>query len=391
MVEHALEGLRVVEFGDFISAAYAGKLLADLGADVVKVESLEGDSLRRQGPFPGDVEDPETSGLHLFLNTNKRSVTLDLDDPAGREALVELFGWADIAVHNMPVARLHELGLDYETVSKELPQLIMVSITVFGYDGPFRDWKGTALTATVASGVSHRVGDPDRSPLWIPFSAADFQGGLHASICALLALQARRASGEGQHAWLSVVEVMASYLGGSGLPGYVFQGQMRGRSGKYMAAFYPWEVAETADGYYEIITMVDDQWNRFVSLMGDPEWKDDERFEDRWMAYQWADELDEYWHPWLKERKSADLAKLFSKNRIPFQPIHTLEEVAKSEHLQAREFWAKTEHPRAGEYTLPGAPYKFSRSPWSIRRPAPLLGQHNDEVFGELVGAGATE
>ena len=377
-----------MEFGDFISSAYAGKLLADLGADVIKVEPPSGDSLRGHGPFPGDIEDPETSGLHLFLNTNKRSVTLDLDAAEGRESLLALFANADIAVHNMPVPRLMALGLDHETVSGVLPDLIMVSITVFGYDTPLRDWKGTALTATVASGICHRIGDPGRPPLWIPYSAADFQGGLHGAVSALLALRARRASGEGQHAWLSTVEIMASYLGGSGLPGYVFHGQMRGRSGKHMDAFYPWEVAETADGYYEIITMVDDQWNHFVELMGNPEWRTDERFENRWLAYQWADELDEYWHPWLKERKTKDLAKLFSENHIPFQPIHSVKEVAESDHLKARNFWETVSHPTLGEYILPGAPYKLSKSPWSIRTPAPTLGQHNRILRSDRTGSG---
>jgi crotonobetainyl-CoA:carnitine CoA-transferase CaiB-like acyl-CoA transferase len=384
MAHLALEGLRVIEFGDFISSAYAGKLLADLGADVVKVEPPQGDSLRRQGPFPGDQPHPERSGLHLFLNTNKRSVTLDLDDPGDRSRFIELSRSAGLLLHNLLPARLEQLGLTHEELLPANPGLVMVSITTFGYDTPYRDWKGTALNATVASGVSFRIGDPDRAPLWIPYCAADFQGGVHGAIAGLMALRARKATGEGQHAWVSTVELIGTYLSGSALAGYVFNGQLRGRAGRHMAAFYPWEVAPVADGYFEIITMVDDQWNRFVELMGNPDWRTDERFTNRWLAYQWADELDAYWHPWLRQRTKAELSKLFSENRIAFQPVNAINEVVESEHLEARDFWQQVDHPVIGRHRLPGAPYRLQESPWSIRRPAPLLGQHTAEVLAEV-------
>jgi crotonobetainyl-CoA:carnitine CoA-transferase CaiB-like acyl-CoA transferase len=392
MVELALEGLRVVELGDFISVGYAGKLLADLGADVIKVEPVgAGDSVRRQGPFPGDEAHPEKGGLHLFLNTNKRGVTLDIQAEEGRQLVHELAAWADIVIHNLPPAELEAAGLGYDRLAEANPGLVMVSITVFGYDTPYRDWKGTALTATVASGISYRIGDPGRSPLWIPYCAADFQGGIHGAMAALIALRARRRTGEGQHAWISIVEVMATYLAGSALPGYVFNGQLRGRSGRHMAMFYPWEVAEAADGFIEVITMVDAQWNRFVELMGNPEWAKDERFQNRWLAFQWAEELDAYWLPWIKVRTRKELAEIFSANHIAFQPVQSLDEVVESEHLKAREFWQEVEHPVMGRYTTLGPPYRFSETPWTIRRPPPLLGQHNRDVFGALLGHGEAE
>ncbi|MDA1002720.1 MAG: CoA transferase [Chloroflexi bacterium] len=380
----ALDHLRVVELGDFISAPYAGKLLADLGADVIKVESPAGDGARAHGPFPDDEPHPERSGLFLFLNANKRSVVLDLDTTEGRADFERLVGWADVLLHNVPPADLERWGLTYEQLSEQHPELVMVSITVFGYDTPYRDWKGYALNATVASGISYRIGDADRSPLWLPFCAADFQGGVHGAVAAMLALRARRQSGEGQHAWLSIVEVMGVYLGGAGIPTFVFQGQLRGRAGKHMAAFYPWQVAAVADGYFEVITMVDAQWQRFVELMGNPPWREDERLENRWLAFQWADELDEYWHPWLRARTKDELAELFAANHIAFQPVQTLDEVVASAHLAERGFWQEVEHPVAGRYRTLGAPYGLSETPWAIRRPPPLLGQHTDEVLDAL-------
>ncbi|MDP6605081.1 MAG: CoA transferase [Dehalococcoidia bacterium] len=383
--ERALEGLRVLELGDFISASYGAKLLADLGADVVKVEPPRGDSVRDHGPFADDEPHPERGGLHLFLNANKRSVTLDSTDTDGRDLLLRLAESADVVIHNIPPATLEERGLTYEAFSAANPQVVMVSVTVFGYDTPYRDWKGYALNATVASGISNRIGDQGRAPLWIPYCAADFQGGVHAAIATLLALQVRRKTGDGQHAWLSVVEVVGSYLGGSAVPGFVFSGQMRGRAGTHMDAFYPWQVTPVADGYFEVITMVDEQWQRFVELTGGGEWADDERLQARWQAWQWAEEFDQHWHPWMREHSKAELVELFAKERIAFQPVNTVEEVVHSDHLRDRDFWRTLDHPEAGEHLTLGPPYRLSRTPWELRRAAPLLGEHSAEVYiGEL-------
>jgi crotonobetainyl-CoA:carnitine CoA-transferase CaiB-like acyl-CoA transferase len=349
-----------------------------------------GDSSRRHGPFRDDVADAEQSGLFLFLNTNKRGVTLDAGSAGGRGLLGELCDWADVVIHNLAPAVLDGLG-GYEGLAEGHETLNLVSITVFGYDTPYRDWKGSALTATAASGISDRIGDPGRSPLWIPYCAADFQGGIHGAIAALMAQRARRATGEGQHAWLAITEVMGTYLGGYAVPAYIFTGRRISRSGRHMAAFYPWQVAEAADGYFEVITMVDDQWKRFTDLMGNPPWAEDERLKNRWLAHQWAEELDANWHPWMKERTKAELWQHFRERHIAFQPIQTIAEVVESEQLEVRGFWQEVEHPAAGRIRLPGAPYRLSETPWAIRRPPPLLGQHNAEVYGELLGHGDGE
>ena len=386
MADSALSGLKVVEAGDFISPAYGGKLLADLGADVIKVEPPGGGSIRHHGPFPSDEANLETGGLHLFLDANKRSVTLDIESEGGQQLFRELAGWADIVIHNFEPAALERLALRYEDLGRDHPKLIMSSITVFGYDTPYRDWKGSALTATAASGLAHRIGDPDKAPLWIPYCAADFQGGLHGAIAALAALQARRATGEGQHTWVSVVEVLGNYLGGSGVPAFVFTGQSTSRSGTHMPVFYPWEVAEVADGYFEVITMVDAQWRKFVEIMGDPEWGADERLQNRWTAPAWRDELDANWHPFMKERTRAELWQIFRENHIAFQPVHTVDEVVASPHLEARGFWQTVEHPVLGSYKTLGPPYRHSATPWELRSRPPLLGEHNEDVLCGVLG-----
>ena len=381
----ALEGMLVLEEGGGIAASYAGKLLADLGADVIKVEQPGGDEVRRKPPFALNTPGRERSGLHLFLDTNKRSVTLNLDSTAGRRLYRDLARHCGTVITSRPIAEQRELGLTWADLSTNAPDLNQVSITVFGVGTQREGWQAESLIASLASGISYRIGDPDRAPLGLPYDAPQFQGGIHAAIAALLARRATRGDGLGQHAWLSVVDIISNVMAGAGVAAYVFTGQSRGRAGTHMNAFYPWQVTPVKDGYYEVITMVDRQWNRFMELMGDPEWQHDERLKNRWLAFQHADELDEFWHPWMQERTKAELMELFGENHISFQPVHTIGEVAESEHLAARGFWVEIEHPALDEpVRLPGAPYQLSESPWTIRRRPPLLGEHTPEVLSEI-------
>ncbi len=392
MAETALDGLRVLEWGEFIAPAYCTKLLADLGADVIKIETPgRGDRSRRHGPFPNDEPHPEKSGLFLYLNHNKRSVTLDPATPAGRELFLELVRWADVLVENHMPPWIEEQRLDYAALEPENPRLVMVSITPYGYDTPYRHYKGYALNATAGSGLAWRIGEPGRSPVWLPLCAADYQGGVHGAVAVMGALAARRRTGEGQHAWVAELELMGNILGGNQLTRYVFQGHEVQRAGNHMNQFYPWQVMPCADGYFEIITMVDGQWASFMEAMGNPPWKDDERLQNRWAASEWAEELDALWGGWLLERTKAELWQIFRQRHISFQPVHTVAEVVESDQLRARQHWVEVSHPVAGTFRYPGAPYRHSETPWSIRRPAPLLGEHNIEVFGRTLGRSGDE
>ena len=381
----ALDGMTVLEDGGGIAAAYAGKLLADLGADVLKVEPPAGDEVRRKPPAPSDQPNRETGGLHLFLDTNKRSLTLNLESAAGRRLFRDLARERGTVITSRSIAEQRRLGLSWDDLSSHAPALNLISITVFGIGVQRERWQSESLIASLASGISYRIGDPDRAPLGLPYDAPQFQGGLHAAIAALLARRATRQDGRGQHAWLSIVDIISNVMAGAGVAAYVFTGQSRPRAGTHMNAFYPWQVTPVKDGYYEVITMVDRQWNRFMELMGDPDWQHDERLQNRWLSFQHAEDLDAFWHPWMAERTKAELIQIFGENHISFQPVHTIGEVAESEHLQARAFWAELEHPALDQpVRLPGAPYQLSESPWAIQRRPPLLGEHTAEVLSEL-------
>ncbi len=381
----ALEGMTVLEDGGGIAASYAGKLLADLGADVIKLEPPGGDSVRRTPPFAADTPGRERSGLHLFLDTNKRSLTLDVESASGRRIYRQIAKHCGTVITSRPIAEQRRLELTWDDLAVDSPELNQVSITVFGIDTQREGWQSESLIASLASGISYRIGDPDRAPLGLPYDAPQFQGGIHAAIAALLARRATREDGVGQHAWLSIVDIISNVMAGAGVAAFVFTGQSRGRAGTHMNAFYPWQVTPVKDGYYEVITMVDRQWNRFMELLGNPEWQHDERLKNRWLAFQHVEELDAFWHPWMKERTKAELMQIFGENHISFQPVHTIGEVAESDHLEARKFWSEIEHPEFDEpVRLPGAPYKLSESPWSIRRRPPLLGEHSAEVLSEV-------
>ena len=380
-----LDGFTVLEDGGGIAAAYGGKLLADLGADVIKVEPPAGDPVRRLPPFPADAPHRERSGLHLFLDTNKRSLTLDLETAAGRRLYRRLARQCGHVITSRPIAEQRRLGLTWDDLAAADPAFIQVSITVFGIGTQREAWRGAPLVASLASGISYRIGDPDRAPLGLPYDAPEFAGGIHAAAALLLARRARTADGLGQHAWLSVVDIIANVMAGAGVAAYVFTGQSRPRAGTHMNAFYPWQVTPVKDGYYEVITMVDRQWNRFIELMGNPEWQEDERLHNRWLSFQHAEELDAYWHPWMQERTKAELMQLFGENHISFQPVHTIPEVAESEQLQARNFWAAVQDPITNEAVrLPGAPYQLSESPWQIKTNPPQLGEHTQAILQEL-------
>ena len=384
----ALEGVRIIEDGGGIAASYAGKLLADLGADVIKIEPPEGDAVRRRGPFPRDLPHRERGGLHLFLDTNKRSIVLDLETAAARRLFRGLAASSDAVITSRPIAEQRRLGLTWDDLAGANPELAQVSITMWGIGTRREGWQAASLTASLASGISYRIGDPDRSPLGLPYNAPEFQGGIHGAIAALLGRRAARNGAGGQHVWVSIVDIVSSVMAGAGVAAYLFAGQNRSRAGVRMNSFYPYQVAPAKDGFFEVITLVDDQWNRFMELLGDPDWQHDERLKNRWTAFQWADEIDALWHPWMKERTKQELWEQFAANRISFQPVHTIAEVAESDQLAQRDFWREIQT-AAGEQVIPGAPYKLGRTPWRIRRPPPLLGADTAEVLSELAAPAA--
>lgn len=387
MSRGALQGVRVVECGEMVAAAYASKLLADLGADVVKVEPPGGDAVRRRGPFPGGTPDGERCGLHLYLNANKRGIVLDLATAAGRAALHGLADRADLLVHNVAPRELTARGLDYASLAARNPRLVVTAITPYGLSGPKRDWEATDLTLWNAGGIAYLNGggpEADSLPPLKPFGMqAEFQGGVNAAVAALGALLARRRDGRGQEVVVSIQETLAAILELT-FEYWPYQGLVASRLGR--KPIQPLDFLECRDGWVFICCVEEHQWQEFVRMIGSPEWAGIELFADRLSRGANWDALKLFLQEWASEQSVDEVYLAAQQRRIPFAPVSTMGDLLASPHLKARGFFATLD---AGgtPVTAPGAPYRLSATPWALRRPAPRLGEHTAEVLAEAGAA----
>jgi crotonobetainyl-CoA:carnitine CoA-transferase CaiB-like acyl-CoA transferase len=387
----ALSDLKIIEVGEMVSAPYCAKLFADLGADVTKIERPgAGDRARTWGPFPRDEAHPEKSGLFLYLNTNKRGVTLDIAQPEGMAILEKLAAGADILIHNVAPPEMERVGLTWDRMHRVNPNLIMTSVLPFGLSGPYRDFRAEDITLWCAGGVCVLNGGGPAHPELPPLKAfgqqAGYQGGAHAAAATMGAAFGRlRAKTPGQHVEVSVQESLASILEMT-FEFWPYMGMIATRLGQ--KPLQPIETFHCKDGYIYVCCIEEHQWRAFVELMGSPEWAGEQIFGDRLQrALNW-DALKLFLEEWIGQQTVLDLYRKAQAKRIPFAPVSTMGDLLSSEHLKARGFFVEIAQPHAGTHKYPGAPVKFQRTPWEIRMPAPTLGQHNAEVFGARLGLG---
>ena len=380
-----LAGLKVVECGGMVSAPYAAKLMADLGADVIKVEPPDGgDPSRRRGPFPpGHEGDLEASGLFIYLNCNKRGVALDLHEAPDREALFDLLADADVLLHNLGVDEAAALQIDYAALRERFPNLVYTWITPFGLSGPHAHWQADELNVMAAGGWASispgGISEPDLPPLKAFGQQSDFQAAGAAAVATMGALFARKKIGRGQLVEVSGQEVIASALELS-LVNYTYVGRVASRLGVRVSA--PMGIAQCKDGLVYLIAAEEHHWKAFLKLMGDPEWGTWEVFADRVQRGENADVLEPLIGEWIKQHTVEEIFDLAGEARLPFVAVSTVGDLIRSPHLTARGFFVRIEHPVAGAVTMPGAPYKLAAAPWALRSPAPLLGEHNADLLG---------
>ncbi|MGH7819380.1 MAG: CaiB/BaiF CoA transferase family protein, partial [Candidatus Binatia bacterium] len=278
----ALSMYRVVELGSGVSAAYTAKLFADLGADVVKVEPPAGDETRRHGPFPGGLPDPETSGLFLYLNANKRAITLDLDSARERSALSALLDRADLLVHNLSPAEIEHRDLDFAALRRHRPRLVVTSITPFGLNGPHARYHAYDLNLWNAGGIAYLNGAGPGSDELPPLKAfgqqASFQAGANAGVASLAALFARERDGRGQDVEVSVQECLATILELT-YPFWPYCGLVASRLGA--KPIQPLDFFRCKDGWIFLCAVEEHQWKSFVEVMGSPDWAGLDIFSDR--------------------------------------------------------------------------------------------------------------
>ncbi len=381
-----LSGLRVLEIGSMLSAPYCGKLLADAGARVIKLEPPScGDSSRGYGPWPDDVPHPERSGMFLYLNSNKEGITANLDTPTGRSIMRRLAASSDVLVHNVPPAGMDGTGLDYDALAAENPNLVMASISPWGLSGPWRDYKAYDINLAAAGGICEGLGEADREPLSFGTPEVGYFAGMAAASSIVMALLARETHG-GQHIDIAEGETMAGLYNGPEALMAVYEWRVTRRTGHHALDFpYPNCILRCKDGHIFVGSPEGRQWGRLLRIMGSPEWSQEQRFRNRTaMNNLYADEVDGYVEEWLADYTKAELLEIALAHRIPLAPVRTYDEVRADPSLA--DLFVVIERDDTGPVAYPGTPYRLSQSGAAAAQPPPTLGQHNRAVLCDELG-----
>lgn len=382
----ALEGLCVVELAQGVAGPFCGRLFADYGADVIKVEPPgKGDFTRSWGPFPGDRPDVEKSGLFFFLNTNKRSVTLDVDAAGDKERLLALVRGADVLIDSSRPRELQARGLDYDSLARLNPKLVMISCTPFGQTGPYAEWNGYDLNAYHLSATGNRYcGLPDREPLENGTFAADFFGGFAAAAWGLGAVLGRDRVGGGQHIDCSSAEVLAALVVGSlNVGGYAQDGVFYRRTGRGMGLACPARIYPCKDGWVFIIALETHQWKGLCRAMGNPDWAMPELFHELRSRGENRDLIDPMIENWTLERSKNEIMEICQAHGCPATALYDMADLAGLPHLLERGYWMELEHPALGRVRTLGAAMRLPDCPGGPRLGAPLLGEHSAEILAE--------
>ncbi len=382
----ALEGLTVIEVGGGVAAAFCTRVLADLGATVIKVEPPGGDPLWHAGPLAPARADSERGGLPLALDAGKRNITLDLTDTSARHRLSALLAGADLYVENGPEVSARFADLRYQALRQANPSLVVLSLSPYGMTGPWGGQTAADLHVCAVSGVSIVLGEPQRTPLHLPHSVPSMLAGAEGAAAALAALRGAAHSGVGQHIDVAAADCLAFCAGSMALYVEALGAQWQRRGLDRHGPIYPSGYYPCKDGYIILHTQSRRQWSAFLQLMGNPEWaRNDPQLQDGVaIGFARADEVDLHFIPWLVQHTRAELLAMAKGNGIVVAPLQTVAECVASEQLHARRFWGDVNGVR-----VPGFPCRMSASPWrvgpAVRRdapqppPDPLLGKEGED------------
>lgn len=381
-----LDDVRILDLTRYTAGPFCTRVLGDYGADVIKIEQpVSGDPARSLPPFYQDEPGLERSGLFLFLNTNKRSVTLDLKSERGREIALQLAAGAQVVVENFAPGTLDRLGLGYGALREVNPAIVLTSISNFGQTGPYRDWQGTDLTL-LAMGNMQGFGDTEHEPLKTAGHHATYYPGYVAALATSMGLMSAELSGEGEHLDISMFEAHTHSVDGrlGRTLAYQYNGRLVGRSG--MAGAIGSGIFPCADGYFALnagaglvhrmIRMVGRE-----DLLSHPDWSTVAELSRAERAIEFQGIL----IPWLLERTKEEVRAECERFGVLGGPLNTVEDLFQDQNFRARQFFQEIDHPTTGPIQYPGFHAVLHRDePMPERRRAPLLGEHTDEVLGAL-------
>jgi formyl-CoA transferase len=383
-----LTGLRVLDIATMIAAPFSAALLADCGAEVIKVELPgHGDALRNVAPMAHN-----RSLYWSVLGRNKYSVTLDLRSPRGRGLFLELVKHSDVVLENFRPGTLERWQLDYDTLEAVNPNIVLVRVSGYGQDGPYRDKAGFGTPAAAIGGLTYITGFPDRPPLSVPIALADYLAGLFGALGALMALLDRERNGRGgQWVDVSLYESVFRLLEAV-VPAYGKNGLVRERMGNRTGQSSPIGSYATADGRYMVLSVSTDRvWRRMIEAMGHPEWADDPRFASNPARTAHANEMDAAVGGWFARHSAEEAQRILDEAGVPVSPIFSIADIFSDAHYRARQDIVEADDESIGPVPMPAVLPRFSRTPGAVRFPGPALGAHNEHVYTELLGLSAAE
>ena len=385
-MDEALSDIKVLDFTHYTAGPYCTKLLADFGADVLKVERPdEGDPARHLGPFPHDQSHLEKSGLFLQLNTNKRSITLNLKTGAGVEIARRLAREVDIVVESFQPGTMTSFGLDYPSLREVNPGLVMTSISNFGQTGPYRHYRGSEIIFYGMGGEMISTGLPDREPVKLGGKVGQYQAGTIAAVATLGAFLCARYQGVGQHVDISIMETQ---LGSQdrrmpALVGYQYAGLISDRR-RPGGNSYPKGIYPCKDGYVEFISP--GRFDGVRAMMGYPPFLEDSKWytPEAQISPELEEEFEAHFLAWCLEHTKSEVWHKAQACRVISGPLNTIKDLAEDPAFEQRGVFTTMEHPEAGVLKVPGRPFLMGATPWELKRPAPRLGEHNLEVLTSL-------
>ena len=382
-----LEGIKVLDLSRVLAGPYCTMLLADMGADVVKVERPgSGDDTRRYGPPFINGE----SAYYLSVNRNKRSLTVNLKNPEGVALIRQLLQQADVLVENFRPGKMSDFGLDYESVRSLNPALIYCSVSGYGHSGPDSSLAGYDLIIQGEGGITSLTGDQHGPPYKVGTSQADIVAGMNAFQGILLGLLARQKTGRGQKVDIALLDGQVSLLTyQAGI--YFATGESPTRMGNQHPTIVPYETYLCQDGYLNLACGNDRIWNIFCQAAGLTDLAEDERFSTNSLRVEHRQALAEIMAQEMKKRTTAEWIELLRDRGVPCGRIKSVEEVFLDRQVLARDMVVELEHPAAGKIQVTGVPVKLSDTPGGVRTPPPLLGADTEEVLMDWISLGPEE
>ena len=388
-----LSGYRVLDFGWVLAGAIPGMVLSDMGAEVLKVETRQRmDYMRLGRPIVGDEPDPEQHPMFHNVNRGKLSITLNTTKPQALDLIKRLVAHCDVVIENFSPGVMDRLGLGYGVISGIKPEIVMASISSNGQTGPLRDLRAYAPSIGALAGLDSTLGYEGERPLGLKHAYADIAGALHSVFAIVSALHQRKRTGRGQYIDVSMLRATVATMG-AGLMEYEMTGRVMTPRGNYDPVMAPYGNYPCLgdDAWVSIAVRTEEEWQGLKEAMDNPSWCAEERFASRYSRLEHRRELDNDLAGWTRERTAGDVTELLQAHGVAAIPVMGAEERLFNPHFRERGLYSDIDHPSLGAEPIYNLMWNLSRTPPSIRRHAPLLGEHNRQIFGGLLGMGDEE